>query len=186
MAKRTVDWQAVALDYAAGLMPVREIAQKHSLASAGIYAMARREGWGRAAAPAAAPRAAVVRPRKPSAGAGHKGSKHAMRRMIGLVNRLADELSQHLDQAGASDTTPTEQKFAADIVTSLTRTLEKLTQLEREAGRQGPVDREQAKPAGAHDTSSDTWDELQRRLARLAAASEKNRDSGVIEPGTAA
>ncbi len=186
--QRKVDWEAIGLDYCSGDTPVAEIARKHGVAAVSIYAKARRDGWGRAApdqdkaaAAAGAARtartanAAVRRMRRAS---NRRGSKHAMRRMIGLVNRLTDELTQHLDQTAESDTPPTDQKFAADIVTSLTRTLEKLTQLEREANRQSTEGREQAKTAGANDastgTSTDTWDELQRRLARLAAGKSED------------
>lgn len=172
MAKRQVDWQAIGLAYAGGVEPVAQIARKHGVATASIYAKAKREGWGRPAGqPAALPGAARTAPPRARAKPARRGSKHAMRRMIGLVNRLADELSENLDQAAATDTPPTDQKAVADILNSLTRALKELTALEREASRQITGGVEQSNMAGANDASdtSGAWDELQRRLARLAA-----------------
>lgn len=184
--QRKVDWEAIGLDYCSG-GKLGEIARKYGVATPSILSKAKKEGWSPGETRKAGSGAARVRPVKSAPR--RRGSKYAMRRMIGLVNRLTDELTQHLDQTTETDqaapggnaqasTPPTDQKFAADIVTSLTRTLEKLTQLEREANRQSADGREQAKTAGANDastgTSTDTWDELQRRLARLAAGKSED------------
>ncbi len=177
--KRVVECEAVGLAYCGG-EAISEIARKFSLATAGIHTKAKKEGWHRPPINKPGVKAARAKP-----GRRKRGSKYAMQRMIGLVNRLADELSQNLDQGDAKITPPTEQKFAADMLTSLTRALEKLTALEREMG-------EAAKTAGAADandtpsgTSTDIWNELQRRMAGLAATGAEGPDSNVTAGGAA-
>jgi len=181
MAKRQIDWEAVARDYHSNDGPVTEIARKHGLAAISIYAKAKREGWARPAAiggsvkiPGKPVRRALSRAqRKPaSLPAGDANSGRALARMMNIVNRLADELEQHLDHPGDAVMSAVEKKGAADILTSLARALEKLTVLEREA-------RVHADTGVADETQQEenitgpeeSWDELQRRLARLAAGS---------------
>lgn len=179
--KRVVEWDAIGLAYCGGTQSIAEIARKFSVATAGIHTKAKKEGWSRTAINQPG---AIVARAKPETR--KRGSKYAMRRMIGLVNRLTDELSNSLNQVDDKITPPTEQKFVADMLTSLTRALEKLTALERET-------REQSKIAGAADandtssgTSTDIWNELQRRMAGLAAAGAEGPDLEIAAGGVAA
>lgn len=181
MAKRVIDWEAVAREYHSNDAPVTEIARKHGLAAINIYAKAKREGWARPAARGGGAGKAKKMTRhgvssvkrKPAAlPEGDVNSSRALARMMNIVNRLADELELHLDHPDDAVMSATEKKGAADILTSLARALEKLTVLEREArahaatgGADGPRNEENI--IGAEEG----WDEVQRRLARLAAAS---------------
>ncbi len=183
MTKRQIDWEAVAKEYHASDMPVPEIACKHGLAPITIYAKAKRAGWARPGGSGLKTkdnsRAATKREfGKPSNRSANKpgemphetiNSSRALGRMMGIVNRLADELERHLDHPDKPGMSATEKKGAADILTSLARALEKLTVLEREATVSAKVAEErgqQENMAGAEDG----WDEVQCRLARLAAA----------------
>lgn len=177
MTKRKIEWEAVARDYHASDAPVAELARKHGLAAITIYAKAKRDGWARPGPLVAAgtvnapvrtesagrPRRRRVKPPK------NINASRALGRMMGIVNRLADELELHLDHPDKPGMSATEKKGTADILTSLARALEKLTVLERDAGCRGQIaeDRGQRENiAGAEDG----WNEVQRRLARLAAA----------------
>lgn len=178
MTKRVIDWDTVARDYHTLDSPVAEIARKHGLAAISIYAKAKRDGWARPVAAGGAGNAKVLPRRKVAAKArkpaaqpeGGVNSGRALARMMNIVNRLADELEMHLDHPDDAVMNAAEKKGAADILTSLARALEKLTALEREArvhadagetpgGMKGEV------MAGQEEG----WDDLQRRLARLAA-----------------
>ncbi len=179
MTKRQIDWEAVAREYNASDMPVTELARKHGLAPINIYAKAKRDGWAR---PSASHDAGKVKkpvrrvvakvPRTPTVlPEGDVNSSRALARMMGIVNRLADELEQHLDHPGKPGMSATEKKGAADILTSLARALEKLTVLEREAANQsGAGSVADLMTAETIAGAEDGWDEVQRRLARLAAA----------------
>lgn len=176
--KRVVEWEAIGLAYCGG-EAIADIARTYGVALPSIHTKAKKEGWHR-------PGGKKSRVKAAAPATGKRGSKYAMRRMIGLVNRLADELSLNLDQGSAKITPPTEQKFVADMLTSLTRALEKLTALEREIG-------EAAKTAGAADandtptaTSTDIWNELQRRMAGLAAAGAEGQDIEIAAADAAA
>ena len=177
--KRQIDWEAVARDYHAGAMPMPEIARKHGLAPVSIYARANRDGWGRPG-----PASETAKPVKPACctpiknrrlksgmAGGDVNAARALGRMMNIVNRLADELELHLDHPNEGVMSATEKKGAADILTSLARALEKLIVLEREAGAYpGSVNEADAIAAGNNLGAQDGWDEVQRRLARLAAA----------------
>ena len=177
MTQRLIDWEAVARDYHASDRPVAEIARKHGLAAITIYAKAKRDGWARPA-PVVAGQPVKASAHPESAAASRKprakpkeniNASRALGRMMGIVNRLADELEQHLDHPSEPSMSAVEKKGAADILTSLARALEKLTALERDATQGARVVQDQNAPeilAGAEDG----WDEVQRRLARLAAA----------------
>ncbi len=175
MTKRQIDWEAVARDYHASDVPVAELARKHGLAPITIYAKARRDGWARpgpmvvaGTAKALVENDTVKQPRKRRRKMPENiTASRALARMMGIVNRLADELEQHLDYPDKPGMSAIEKKGAADILTSLARALEKLTVLERDAmvSGQTPEDKGQMENmAGAEDG----WDEIQRRLARLA------------------
>lgn len=176
MTKQQIDWEAVARDYHASDIPVAELARKHGLAAITIYAKAKRDGWARPG-PLAAPATVnapvrtetVRRPRRRRVKSSENiNASRALGRMMGIVNRLADELELHLDHPSDAKMSATEKKGAADILTSLARALEKLTVLERDAGRG------QAEDDSAHTENlvgtEDGWDEVQRRLACLATA----------------
>lgn len=169
MSKHGIDWAAVAQAFGAGEQPVAEIAREHGLAAITIYARAKREGWARpgAAAAAATPNKPVRagRPARRKGESGDVNAARALARMMAIVNRLADELEQHLDSPEESVTSAMEKKGAADILTSLARALEKLTVLEREASARDAGNAATENLAGADGG----WDEIQRRLARLAA-----------------
>lgn len=181
MARHQIDWEAVAREYHSYDGPVTEIARKHGLAAISIYAKAKREGWARPA-PNSGKTIKPGKPvrknksrvkRKPAAlPEGDVNSSRVLARMMNIVNRLADGLEQHLDHPGAAVMSAVEKKGAADILTSLARALEKLTVLEREAfahaGAGGAGDTQNGQNAPGPEES---WDELQRRLARLAAGS---------------
>jgi len=183
MTKRKIEWEAVARDYHASDIPVAELARKYGLAAINIYAKAKRDGWARpgpivAAGKVKKPvrRGFARRARKPRVKAHvtpHENinASRALGRMMGIVNRLADELEQHLDHPGKPGMSATEKKGAADILTSLARALEKLTVLEREAANQsGAGSVADLMTAETIAGAEDGWDEVQRRLARLAAA----------------
>jgi len=178
--KRVVEWEAIGLAYSGGTQSIAEIARKFSVATAGIHAKAKKEGWHRP--PINQPEANVARVKPVTR---KRGSKYAMRRMIGLVNRLTDELSHSLNQTDNKITPATDQKFVADMLTSLTRALEKLTALERETSEQSKI----TKAADANDTSSgtstDIWNELQRRMAGLVAAGAEGPDPEIAATGAA-
>jgi hypothetical protein len=178
MTKRVIDWDAVARDYHTLDGPVAEIARKHGLAAISIYAKAKRDGWARPGSTGGAgnakarPRRKVAaKARKPAAQTvGDVNSGRALARMMNIVNRLADELEMHLDHPDDAVMNAAEKKGAADILTSLARALEKLTVLEREAR----VHADAGGTAGAMQEQAmagpeEAWDDLQRRLARLAA-----------------
>ncbi|MEQ1887580.1 MAG: hypothetical protein ABL951_00190 [Alphaproteobacteria bacterium] len=178
MTKRQIDWEAVSRDYHAGAMPVPEIARKHGLAPVSIYAKANRCCWARPGT------SDTVKPGKPARrpsiknrrlkfamAGGDVNAARALARMMNIVNRLADELELHLDHPNEGVMSATEKKGAADILTSLARALEKLIVLEREAGAHpGSVIEADAIMAENNLGALDGWDEVQRRLARLAAA----------------
>jgi hypothetical protein len=177
MTKRQIEWEAVARDYHASEIAVAELARKYGLAPITIYAKAKREGWARPGPIAAAE--SVNQPVRPEiVRRAHKrrvkppeniNASRALGRMMGIVNRLADELEQHLDFPEKPGMSATDKKGAADILTSLARALEKLTVLEREA----TVSRQMTENKGQMENmagAEDGWDEVQCRLARLAAA----------------
>ncbi len=177
MTKRQIEWEAVARDYHASEIAVAELARKYGLAPITIYAKAKREGWARPGPIAAAE--SVNQPVRPAiVRRAHKrrvkppeniNASRALGRMMGIVNRLADELEQHLDFSEKPGMSATDKKGAADILTSLARALEKLTVLEREA----TVSRQMTENKGQMENmagAEDGWDEVQCRLARLAAA----------------
>lgn len=186
MTRRQIDWDAVAREYNASDMPVAEIACKHGLSPINIYAKAKRDGWARPGVTGDTGKAkkpvrrrlskrAGSPPKKPAViSYGDVNSSRALGRMMGIVNRLADELEQHLDHPKKPGMSATEKKGAADILTSLARALEKLTVLEREASNHPGADKQtenvkEANIAGADDC----WEEVQRRLARYAAGAAK-------------
>lgn len=123
MARRRIDWEAVARDYAVSEAPVAEIARKHGLVAINIHAQAKREGWARSA-PAGAtkvkkpvPRTPARKTRQPAyAPSGDVNSGRALSRMMNIVNRLADELERHIDQPGDAAMSATEKKGAADTL----------------------------------------------------------------------
>ncbi len=177
MTKRKIEWEAVARDYHASDIPVAELARKYGLAAITIYAKAKRDGWARPGPIVETGK--VKKPvrrgfaKRPRTGRGKPqeniNASRALGRMMGIVNRLADELERHLDHPGKPGMSATEKKGAADILTSLARALEKLTVLEREATVSTKAAEDRSAPeniAGAEDG----WDEVQRGLARLAAA----------------
>lgn len=171
MAKRQIDWEQVAHAFIHTSDPVKEIAEKHGLATVNIYTRAKREGWERqlGQTPEARRRRALASAARSLRKRGNRrsgvNSAKALKRMMGIINRLADELEWHLDSPDDSVTTSTEKKAAADILTSLARALEKLTALEREAkGAAAPA------AAEAQMEEQDGWEEVQRRLARLTGA----------------
>lgn len=179
MTKRKIEWEAVARDYHASDIPVAELARKYGLAAITIYAKAKRDGWARPGPIVAA--GSVTQPVRPEIVRRTRkrrlkppeniNASRALGRMMGIVNRLADELEQHLDHPDKPGMSATEKKGAADILTSLARALEKLTVLEREAANQsGAGSVADLMTAETIAGAEDGWDEVQRRLARLAAA----------------
>lgn len=177
MAGRRIDWEAVARDYAVSDAPATEIARKHGLAAKSIYARAKREGWARSG-PAGStkvkkpvPRTPARKTRQPAyAPEEDVNSGRALSRMMNIVNRLADELERHIDLPDEQVMSATEKKGAADILTSLARALEKLTVLEREArAYAGSPPTEVGSGGEVIAGAEEGWDELQRRLDRLAA-----------------
>ncbi len=177
MAGRRIDWEAVARDYAVSDAPATEIARKHGLAAKTIYARAKREGWARPG-PGSGVKIKKTVPRTPVRKAGRASyapsgdvnSGRALSRMMNIVNRLADELERHIDLPDEQVMSATEKKGAADILTSLARALEKLTVLEREARAYAGSPPMEARPAEEVIAGAEEgWDELQRRLDRLAA-----------------
>lgn len=184
MTKRQIDWEAVARDYHASEIAVAELARKHGLAAITIYAKAKRDGWARPGllgAPTIVNEPVrcetVRRPRRRRLkSAENINASRALGRMMGIVNRLADELEQHLDYPEKPGMSATDKKGAADILTSLARALEKLTVLERHAnGREQIAENIAPRHAGQEANNEnpvgteDGWDDVQRRLARLAA-----------------
>ncbi|HAK62938.1 MAG TPA: hypothetical protein DCO82_06820 [Alphaproteobacteria bacterium] len=168
MAKRLIDWAQIAHAYIHTGDSVKEIAGKHGLAPINIYARAKREGWFRDVAAGAEKKPVAAKKKAPEIlkqrgnRRGGANSAKALKRMMGIINRLADELEQHLDSPDDSVTTSSEKKAAADILTSLARALEKLTALEREAkGAAAPA------ATDGQTEEQDGWEEVQRRLARL-------------------
>lgn len=174
MAGKFTDWTLVAQEFNAGEKPVKEIAEKYGLAAITIYAKAKREGWTRPAQVDSGAGGASVQPRaapmplKRVAKKGTVNAARALARMMAIVNRLADELEQHLDSPDDSVKSAAEKKGAADILTSLARALEKLTVLEREARIKDGGNDVTENSAGTNGG----WDEIQRRLARLSAGTE--------------
>lgn len=171
MVKRQIDWVQVAQAYIHSSDPVKVIADKHGLATVNIYTRAKREGWFRAMAAIPEKKPVAVKKKTPEVFRkrrirnGGANSAKALKRMMGIINRLADELEHHLDSPDDSVTTSSEKKAAADILTSLARALEKLTVLERESKGAKTV----AEP-DAPGEEQDGWEEVQRRLARLTGA----------------
>ncbi len=177
MTQRSIDWDSVARDYHTRDVPVAEIARKHGMAAITIHAKAKRDGWARPS-PLITAQAAKAPARPASVSVSRKGrakpqeninASRALGRMMGIVNRLADELEQHLDHPEKPGMSATEKKGAADILTSLARALEKLTVLERDATQGAKPAQDQGAPEMIAE-AEDGWDEVQRRLARLAAA----------------
>jgi hypothetical protein len=183
MTNQQSAWDAVAREYHASDMPVVEIARKYGMAVITIYAKAKRDKWARPGKPLVVQKieqpVAADEVKAPVRRAGKTRVKpqeninasRALGRMMGIVNRLADELEQHLDFPDKPGMSATEKKSAADILTSLARALEKLTVLEREAGNHSAAGGTADFMAAENMTGTeDGWDEVQRRLARLAAA----------------
>lgn len=165
MRKTEIDWPRVARAFQVGIVPVSEIARKHGVSASTIYARARREGWQRNPGALAGKHRRVVR-------AGSRGTAEALARMLGIVDRLADALEEQLDDRG--DAPPPDRKAAADMLTNLARALEKLTALEKTILTQN---RQTPDQPGERVAAHDAWKEIQRRLARLAAAETADEDS---------
>lgn len=173
MACKRIDWRQVRADYEAGGQSIAAIARRHGMSRSSLYRQRRRQGWQCGAQiasqkgdPAAqAPRALA------------DGAVRASARMIAIVNRMTDQLDAVLAENDMSAMSAADRKGLSDMVTNLTRALEKLSALERADALADAATGSRSENPEAESHVHDIWDDLQRRLARLADARGAAADS---------
>lgn len=155
------DWAEIARAYRAAERTVAEIAAKYGIAEQTIYRRAKREGW-----PKRAPRRAKS---IAMAKSDPRRRVSLTRRLHTLVDRQIADIEQRRAEFAARGETPDPAGAERDAraLASLTRTLEKLTELEHRAVQAARAQRHD------EDNADDIRAELERRLARIAAAADE-------------
>ncbi|MFP4003313.1 MAG: hypothetical protein ACLFV8_06025 [Alphaproteobacteria bacterium] len=166
---RETDWDLVATLYADHSVPLREIERRCGVARSTITSRAKREGW-----PARRPHRHNIlhRPKY----------RILINRMFRTLDRQMREIEQRLKAEAASGRSATARERDARTLSSLTRTLEKLGDLEKEAA--AAVSAEAQSDAHDREETLDTEGmraELEGRLARLLAETGENGVSGKPE-----
>lgn len=173
MRNRRIDWRQVRADYEVGGQSIAAIARRHGIARSTLYRQRRRQGWvsgGELPSRAGTVEQALATPLGPDA-------LRAATRMIAIVNRMTDQLDTVLAESDMRAMSAADRKGLSDLVTNLTRALEKLTVLERAEDLVDAAPAAKADSAEAESRVHDIWDDLQRRLARLADAGGTDPDS---------
>ena len=155
------DWAEIARAYRAAERTVAEIAAEHGIAEQTIYRRARREGW-----PKRAPR------RAKSVAMAKSGPQHRVsltRRLHTLVDRHIADIEHRRAELAAQGGTPDPAAAERDAraLVSLTRTLERLIELQDRAARAAQAERHD------HDNVDQIRAELERRLACIVAAADE-------------
>lgn len=173
MRNRRIDWRQVRAEYEAGGQSIAAIALRHGIARSTLYRQRRKQGWERGMEIPPLNGSAEQIPAK----APVQGAARASARMIAIVNRMTDQLERLLAQSDMSAMSSADRKGLSDLVTNLTRALEKLTALERAGDLADAASGAQVESAEAESRAHDIWDDLQRRLARLADTGGTDADS---------
>lgn len=173
LACRRIDWHQVRAEYEAGGQSIAAIARRHGISRSTLYRQRRRQGWQCGVQTASQNRDQEVQASRVPA----DGAARASMRMIAIVNRMTDQLDAVLAESDMSAMSAADRKGLSDLVTNLTRALEKLSALERADDLADAATGARPENTEAESRAHDIWDDLQRRLARLADTSGAAADS---------
>jgi len=154
-----IDWAAVKRAYANPLTPVKEIAASLGMTPQKLSAKATREGW---------PLRGDCR-RIADRAKGNRVGSVALRHttLVSRLKRLVEREIGDIEREYEQDSAPADRERAAKRLTVLVRSLDKLTEIQNAGVKRKKKD-------AKNDQGGDALRaELERRLARLAAASEE-------------
>lgn len=162
---RDVDWDLVAALYADRSISLAEIERRCGVPRGTISSRAAREGW-----PMRQPRKRAPKPKY----------KVLINRMFRALDKQMHDVEQRLE-TGPAERGPAERERDARTLASLTRILEKLRELEKEAAQNSMKRAAASDDSGKGPDTEDMRAELERRLARLVAAAGEGSVSGEPE-----
>jgi len=151
------DWTEILIAFQSG-EPLKPVAIKNGVSVQKISAHARKEKWPRRSS------------KKSVRGTTPQTTDQLMRRLAGLVERQVAEIETRLTEASEAR----DHERDARTLSNLTRTLDKLVELRRDAEEEAEIKKRQARDlemSKGEGSNADTIRaDLARRLARIIAA----------------
>jgi len=159
-------WTEVRRHYEAGILPVEEICRQHGVSARGLRNRARTRGWKRRGPASPAVRTLAFSGRI-GAGDGPVDRARLIERLYRALDRQMQDIEERLAGLGEAGSAGERE---ARTLSALARTLDKLIELEDNAGRPGEAEKVEQ---GERERFRA---ELARRLARLGGAAGDRGD----------